>query len=76
MVTSEPDSLCARYMSMKSMRYSWSPERMRKLRGDWSSKWDMFFRTASAVPWYQSMCWGVCSAARISTKPLLKVSNL
>ena len=31
-------------------------------------------RTASAVPWNQSVLSGVCSAARISTKPLENVS--
>ena len=34
----------------------------------------MACRTASAVPWYQCGLSGVCSAARISTKPWLKRS--
>ena len=33
------------------------------------------WRTASAVPWNQSELSGVCSAARISTKPCEKTSS-
>src|SRR6059036_2786254 len=36
----------------------------------------MFLRTASAVPWYHEVSANVCSAARISTKPPEKWSNL
>lgn len=35
-----------------------------------------FWRTASAVPWYQLELISVCSAERMSTKPPPKGSNL
>src|SRR5215471_21540976 len=39
-------------------------------------KWIRFLRTASAVPWYHDVSAYVCSAAKISTKPPEKWSNL
>ena len=43
-----------------------------------SSRWmyEMFWRTASAVPWYQSAVSFVCWAASTSTNPRLNMSNL
>ena len=41
----------------------------------WLSMWGSDWRTASAVPWYHAFDDGVCSAARMVTKPPPKRSN-
>ena len=76
MVTAASFSRCSSRKPRRSIRYSWSPESTRISLGcEWDSR-RMVWRTASAVPWYQPpwLC-RLCCAARMFTKPLLKVSK-
>jgi hypothetical protein len=76
MVTSARVARCVSNRCRKSIRYSWSPLRMSTCSGFSRSMYEMFCRTASAVPWYQSALSFVCWAASTSTNPLLNMSNL
>ena len=75
-VTEAAVSRCWRIIGPKSIRYSWSPERMSTSRGAKSRTWWRLRRTASAVPWNQSLEAVVCSAASSWTKPRLKMSKV